>query len=65
MIITNLEKIKNKIECSYIVGKYLIYMGVPLLGIRKNKFYFADTELFRKTIDSAPFIIRIFYKAMK
>ena len=65
MFITNPEKIKGKVECRYTVAKYMIYNGVPLLGIDGNKFYFANTELFKKTLDNAPFIIKLMYSWKK
>lgn len=65
MFVTNPEKIENKVECRYTVAKYLIYKGVPLLGIDGNKFYFADTELTKQTLEDAPYIIKLMYSWKK
>lgn len=58
-MIRNHEIIKNKFECGKRVADYLIRLGVPLLAVEGDTYYFRETENLRESLKKVPLIIRI------
>lgn len=58
-MIRNHEIIKNKFECGKRVADYLMRLGVPLLSVEGNKYYFRETKNLKEALNKVPLIIKL------
>lgn len=55
MLITNIDAVENKTGFKKPVADWLIYIaGIPLLGIKDDFYYFANTEILAIAIENIP-----------
>jgi hypothetical protein len=59
-MILNIKSIPNKFKCGKRLGRYLVYHGMPILGIDKNIYYFARTNELNKILKNLPISLKIF-----
>lgn len=58
-MITNIDIIPNKISVDKDLAIYLQTMGVPLLGIKGEHYYFVDNDELRSVFEGLPILYRI------
>ena len=58
-MIRNHEIIKNKFECGKRVADYLMRLGIPLLSVEDNKYYFRETQNLKEALNKVPLIIKL------
>jgi translation elongation factor P/translation initiation factor 5A len=59
-MIIDAKKYMNTYKCSSQVAKYLILeRNMPVLGVDKKYYYFADTELLREVLGSLPPLLKV------
>lgn len=61
-MIRNHEVIKNKFECGKRVADYIMRLGIPLLSVEDNRYYFRESEELKETLNKVPLIIRLMDK---
>ena len=61
MKIINVDRVKNKFKCGKLIALYLNEeVGIPVLGSDDKFYYFALSEKLEKSLDDAPFHIKIY-----
>lgn len=63
-MIVNVDSVPNKIAIkNHLIAEWLLfYARIPLLGIKNNVAYFADTEVLKKALNEMPFYLKILMK---
>lgn len=63
MFVIDHTKIDKKVKVMRSVAKYFSEdRNIPVLAIDGNVYYFADTELFREVLESAPTWVKVLTK---
>jgi len=59
-MITNPEIIQDKYVCNKRIAEYLVFKcSLPLLGVNKNCYYFANTDKLKDAVKNIPLGLKI------
>jgi hypothetical protein len=59
-MLINPEIIPKTFRCKQVIGEYLIYkLGLPVLSIKNNFYYFIDNDELREIIKGLPLWLKI------